>query len=259
MKSFFDHIRPHMPGGKLTPKQVSGINDTIAGFSLYGNNNLQTLAYILATEARETGWAFQPVIERGNNKYFDKYEPGTKLGKDLGNNRVGDGLRYKGRGKAQITGRANYRRVGKLIGVDLEGAPELALETDNAVRILIEGGIKGWFTGKGFKDYIDGIDEPDAQDRKEMVEARRAINGTDHAEEIANNALMFEAALKSLADENPHTAPAQPVPAPTPTPTPDPVPPAHDPQERPQSGLIWAFGAVILALGGLAVWWFTRG
>lgn len=254
MKSFFDTIRPHFPGGKLTASQVSGINDTIAGFQLYGNGNLQTLAYILATEARETGWAFQPIVERGNRKYFDKYEPGTKIGKDLGNTQVGDGFLFRGRGKGQITGRANYRRVGKLIGVDLETHPERALETDIAVRILVEGGIKGWFTGKGFADYIDGIDESDAEDRKEFLEARRAINGVDHREEIADNALMFERALKAVAQSNPHTAGA-PKPVPTPKP---PETPATEPETGRNGdimGVVLVGGAAVLA--ALAVWFIV--
>lgn len=43
---------------------------------------------------------------------------------DLGNTQPGDGRRYKGRGPIQLTGRANYRRVGRLIGIDLEAHPE---------------------------------------------------------------------------------------------------------------------------------------
>ena len=43
----------------------------------------------------------------------------------LGNNQAGDGRRYKGRGPIQLTGRSNYRRVGRLIGIDLEAHPEI--------------------------------------------------------------------------------------------------------------------------------------
>ena len=46
--------------------------------------------------------------------------------KDLGNTVAGDGFRYKGRGPIQLTGRANYRKYGRDIGIDLEGHPEIA-------------------------------------------------------------------------------------------------------------------------------------
>jgi putative chitinase len=256
MKEFFDAVRPHFPGGILTEKQVSGLNDTISGFYLYGNGNLQVLAYTLATEARETGWAFQPIYERGNRKYFDKYEPGTKIGKALGNTEVGDGFLYRGRGKAQITGRANYRRVGKLIGVDLEGNPDLALDPIHAVKILILGTMNGWFTGKKFTDYIDDEDESDEEDYKEFLQARRVVNGTDHADEIARNALMFEKALK--AGVNTPTVPVPPPPPKAPIPA-TPVGGASDQSTpaRPSTGRKtpgWAVVLAVLAIGVAAAW-----
>ncbi|WP_239017717.1 glycoside hydrolase family 19 protein [Sphingomonas aracearum] len=46
--------------------------------------------------------------------------------KDLGNTQAGDGVRFKGRGPIQVTGRANYRTYGRAIGIDLERRPDLA-------------------------------------------------------------------------------------------------------------------------------------
>lgn len=73
--------------------------------------------------------------ESGDLKYWEeiwgptaqqkKYDPPSGLAERLGNTHVGDGRRYKGRGPIQLTGRANYRRVGERLGVDLEEDPGL--------------------------------------------------------------------------------------------------------------------------------------
>lgn len=45
--------------------------------------------------------------------------------KNLGNIGPNDGWTYRGRGPGQITGLANYRRVGDLVGQNLVGIPDL--------------------------------------------------------------------------------------------------------------------------------------
>jgi predicted chitinase len=53
---------------------------------------------------------------------------------DLGNTQPGDGKRFKGRGPIQLTGRANYRRYGKLLGLPLEQNPEMAARPNVGFR-----------------------------------------------------------------------------------------------------------------------------
>ena len=57
-----------------------------------------------------------------------KYEPPNNLAKTLGNTQVGDGLRYKGRGLLQITGRANYRACTLGLRKYLKNVPDFELE-----------------------------------------------------------------------------------------------------------------------------------
>jgi len=76
--------------------------------------------HFLAQILTETG-GFQWFRELGPDSYFRKYEHRS----DLGNIHPGDGLRFKGRGAIQITGRANYTKAGKALGVDLISHPEI--------------------------------------------------------------------------------------------------------------------------------------
>ena len=64
-----------------------------------------------------------------------RYEPPGTLAADLGNTEAGDGQRFKGRGPIQITGRANYRRFGDFLGIDLVSDPARAALPDLAFRI----------------------------------------------------------------------------------------------------------------------------
>lgn len=124
----------------------------------------------IATVYVETG-KFQPISE-----YVSKYN--TKPGgtpfalydgrRDLGNTVPGDGARYKGRGYVQLTGRANYRGIGAMIGVDLEGTPDLANDHAIAARILAA------FMKREEKRLRLALD------RRDLKAARKVVNGGSH-------------------------------------------------------------------------------
>jgi putative chitinase len=88
------------------------------------------ICHFLAQAAHETD-GFRTLEEYGGPSYFVRYE-GRR---DLGNTQAGDGIRYHGRGIFQLTGRANYRRFGQLLGIDLEAAPERAKEPETSLRV----------------------------------------------------------------------------------------------------------------------------
>jgi putative chitinase len=53
----------------------------------------------------------------------------------MGNTEPGDGWKYIGRGLIQLTGRANYKLYGELLGLPLEEDPNLAHWPEPAARI----------------------------------------------------------------------------------------------------------------------------
>lgn len=81
----------------------------------------------------------------------------------LGNTEPGDGARYIGRGYLQITGRANYREMGKRIGLDLEAEPERAADPEMAIEIAC-----AYWTARGINAPADAGD---------FREVTRRING----------------------------------------------------------------------------------
>lgn len=191
---FFDAIRPHF-GGALLQSQVDTINAVFDAWRRAGDGDNRKLAYLLATAEHEPGKDMKPRHELGARSYFDKYDPGTKIGKALGNTDAGDGFRYRGRGLVQLTGRANYRRASRELNADLIGNPDLAINLDMAAMILVKGCMQGWFTGRKLPDYIGG-------DKCDYMNARRVVNGTDRAETIAYYAVAFEAALGATVPKN---------------------------------------------------------
>jgi len=116
---------------QLTPKQT--LIQTAKQASITGDE----LAQLLAQSAHET-LNFTRMREAGTPEYFTKkYEQHLKTARILGNKVKGDGERYKGRGFIQLTGRDNYTRAGKALGLPLEANPDLAAQPENAARIAV--------------------------------------------------------------------------------------------------------------------------
>jgi hypothetical protein len=67
-----------------------------------------------------------------------------------GNTEPGDGWRYRGSGLIQLTGRGNFVAVGKLVGLDLVGDPELARHADSALEIAL-----GYWTKHNINSVAD--------------------------------------------------------------------------------------------------------
>lgn len=73
------------------------------------------------------------LIKRGPEAIANRVYAGRRLGN--GDEASGDGWRYRGSGYKQLTGRSNYREIGGMVNLDLEGNPELAREPKAAAAI----------------------------------------------------------------------------------------------------------------------------
>lgn len=189
-RAFFSAIRAPLFTSGVKPGQVYNI-ETLLDAIEAAEWPLSHAAYALATAFHESA-RFSTLKEMGGTEYFHRmYDMAgnrPKVAARLGNTQRGDGARFFGRGFVQITGRGNYRKAGKHVGVDLEKDPDRAAEPTLAARILIWGMETGAFTGKANRDYLD-------KSPPDYAGARRIVNGTDRASLIASHAKTFEKAL----------------------------------------------------------------
>jgi putative chitinase len=208
-EKLFTSVRQSVFHGHFRQSQVDGINIILDTWDASVFDDLRWLAYMLGTSYHETGATMQPIKEWGDTAYFTRMYDVTGKRPDtarkMGNTRPGDGPKYCGRGFVQLTWKNNYERAGQLLGIDLVNNPDLAMVPANAARIMFEGMTDAniifedeasadsafSFTGKTLEDYFNDSTE-------DWINARRIINGTDHAAMIAGTAQDFYVALEEV-------------------------------------------------------------
>ena len=175
-------IMPLLPAAKRT----TYFPFLTAAVSEFGIDQPARTAAFLAQLAHESAqFKFMEEIW-GPTAAQRRYEPPDKLATTLGNTEPGDGFRFKGRGPIQVTGRANYRRFGDLLGLDLVATPVQAASPEVAFRIAAL-----FWSKKGLNELADRV-TPEA-----FREITRRINGGFNG--LAERQRFYETAKTVLA------------------------------------------------------------
>ena len=123
---------------KITDKQLLYIMQTaklrVAIYVPIINEWCETFG--ITTPLRMAHYLAQIAQESGELRYTKELASGKAYeGRtDLGNTYPGDGVKFKGRGLIQLTGRANYLAYGTFCGCDICGKPELLEKPLDAVK-----------------------------------------------------------------------------------------------------------------------------
>ncbi|MBD2099612.1 N-acetylmuramoyl-L-alanine amidase [Leptolyngbya sp. FACHB-261] len=157
----------------------------LASLSKYSVVNPDYVAYVIATAEHESHLG----------RWMEEIADGSQYEgrSDLGNTQPGDGRRYKGRGFVQLTGRVNYQKYTDFLKLDLVNNPTLASDPRVASEILVNGMLKGTFTGYKLSDFGQ------ASGSYDFVRARKIVNALDRAEQIAQRARAYRSVLTGTA------------------------------------------------------------
>ena len=133
----------------------------------------QELMHFVSQMDHETaGWRHMeeqpPQGARDPQRYFTRKYEGKKI---LGNVKKGDGYRYRGRGYVQLTGRDNYTRIGRALGLDLANRPDLAADPDVAARIAV------YFWQKRVAPRVQDFDQAQVPDVTRGINPRQGARG----------------------------------------------------------------------------------
>ncbi|MFT3839000.1 MAG: LysM peptidoglycan-binding domain-containing protein [Myxococcaceae bacterium] len=165
-------IRPPMPKTfkPLTPAQFQRIAPNLgskaASWTKYLNEAM--VKYHIDTPKREAAFIAQITEETAGMDTLVEYGTGEEYNNrpDLGNTHPGDGPRFKGRGAIQLTGRFNYIKYGKEMGLDLVDHPSKAADPSVAFKIA----------GQYWVDH--GLNH--LADTGDFLEITKRINGGTH-------------------------------------------------------------------------------
>lgn len=192
-------------------KQISpNANDQIiTDLEKYLDEYLQK--YNVNTWLRVCHFLAQAAHESAGFRTLEEYASGAAYEgrRDLGNVKAGDGVRYKGRGIFQLTGRSNYKTFGEKIGYNLEYDPKLASNPKISVLTALE-----YWNSRSLSTFAD---------RDDVTTITRRINGGLNG--FDDRKKYLDRAKKIIPKDIFKKAEPTPAPAPTPQPVANNTPP----------------------------------
>lgn len=135
----------------------------------------------------------------GLRRVFPKYFPTDELarqyelqpqkiankvyGNRMGNGpeESGEGWKYRGRGLIQLTGKNNYIKCGRDIGLDLANNPDLLLYVSGAIKSAL------WYWKKNELNHY--ADEEDIEGMTKIING--GFNGLEHRKELYSQAISI--------------------------------------------------------------------
>jgi putative chitinase len=142
----------------------ASLSSTVNATKFMDAINATCVQFDISTPIRQLCFLAQVGHESGGLFFTEELASGAAYEgrKNLGNTQKGDGIKFKGRGLIQITGRTNYGAVGTALGVDLIKNP--ALLGGKNVNVCTAEQIKnaalsaGWFwNSRKLNDIADKI------------------------------------------------------------------------------------------------------
>lgn len=131
---------------------ISSVNQTLERYQI---NTALRIAHFIAQVAHESD-CFNAMEEYASGEDYEGRD-------DLGNTQPGDGVRFKGRGLIQLTGRSNYAAFAKAMNVDFIAQPTLVAQAPYAVLVA------GWFWDNNQLNSL--------ADQDDLRAVTRTING----------------------------------------------------------------------------------
>ena len=126
-------IAPHFSGppGARQDAIIAAVGEVLAAtLDRYEINTRLRIANFLGQTCHESA-GFRTTEEFASGEAYEGRQ-------DLGNTQPGDGMKYKGRGLIQLTGRANYKVYGDALKLDLVNQPQLAAGSVLSLTVACE-------------------------------------------------------------------------------------------------------------------------